>query len=90
MQKHKLFSRCSINIDGFYVEYPMIQLVLVYCLMSDPMSCVEKRPVSEFPLTAMGCMVSAQPIAADFLKDHPEYTLNSFRCEINKPKEEKA
>ncbi len=68
----------------------MVQLVLIYCLMSDTKSCIEKRPVSEFPLSAMGCMVSAQPIAADFLREHPNYTLNSFRCEINKPDEKAA
>ncbi len=68
----------------------MVQLVLIYCLMSDNKSCIEKRPASEFPLSAMGCMVSAQPIAADFLRVHPNYTLNSFRCEINKPDEKAA
>ncbi len=68
----------------------MVHLVLIYCLMSDNKSCIEKRPQSEFPLTAMGCMVSAQPIAADFLREHPNYALNSFRCEINKPDEKAA
>jgi hypothetical protein len=65
----------------------VIQLVLIYCLSSDNMSCIERRPTSEFPLSAMGCMVIAQPIAAEFLQEHPKYTLNSFRCEINKPDE---
>ncbi len=68
----------------------MVQLVLIYCLMSDNKSCIEKRPLSEFPLTPMSCMISAQPIASEFLKEHPNYTLNSFRCEINKPAEKSA
>jgi len=68
----------------------VVQLVLIYCLMSDNKSCVEKRPMSEFPLSAMGCMVSAQPVASEFLRDHPNYTLTSFRCEINKPAEKAA
>jgi hypothetical protein len=68
----------------------VVHLVLIYCLAADNMSCIEKRPSSEFPLSAMGCMVSAQPIAADFLRDHPSYTLNSFRCEINVPDEKAA
>ncbi len=68
----------------------MVQLVLVYCLMSDAKSCIEKRPVSEFPLSAMGCMVSAQPVAADFLREHPGYQLASFRCEIDRPREKQA
>ncbi len=68
----------------------MIQLVLVYCLMADTKSCVEKRPVPEFPLTAMGCMVSAEPMAVNYLREHPAYQLASFRCEINKPVEKQA
>ncbi len=68
----------------------MVQLVLVYCLMADAKSCVEKRPMSEFPLSPMACMVSAQPIASEFLKDHPDYQLTSFRCEINKPAEKQT
>ena len=68
----------------------MVQLVLVYCLMADARSCVERRPVTEFPLTPMACMVSAQPEAASYLREHPAYQLTSFRCEINKPVEKQA
>ncbi len=68
----------------------MVHLVLVYCLMSDAKSCVEKRPYTEFPMSPMGCMVSAQPMAIDFLREHPKYQLSSFRCEINKPVEKQA
>ena len=68
----------------------MVQLVLVYCLMSDAKSCVEKRPITEFPLTAMSCMTTAQPLALDYLRVHPAYQLASFRCEIDKPVEKQA
>ena len=68
----------------------MVQLVLIYCLMADAKSCVEKRPIFESPITAMGCMASAQPMAIDFLREHPGYQLASFRCEIDKPMEKQA
>ncbi len=68
----------------------MIQLVLVYCLMSDLKSCVEKQPVMEIPLTPISCVQSAQPAALDYLREHPAYRLSSFRCEINKPPEKQA
>lgn len=68
----------------------MVQLVLVYCLMADAKSCVEKRPVTELPMSAMACMVSAQPMAIDYLREHPAYQLTSFRCEIDKPVEKQA
>jgi len=67
----------------------MVQLILVYCMMSDT-SCVENRPMSEFPLTPMGCMVSAEPVASTFLREHPKYHLASWRCEIDKPVEKQA
>jgi hypothetical protein len=38
----------------------------------------------------MGCMMTAQPMASDFLREHPAYHLASFRCEINKPVEKQA
>jgi hypothetical protein len=44
----------------------------------------------EFPLTVMGCMVGAQPTALDFIREHPNYELASWRCEINKPDEKAA
>jgi hypothetical protein len=68
----------------------VVQLVIIYCLASDALSCIEKRPVPEIPFSTMECIMSAQPIAADFLRDHPGYTLSSFRCEINKPDEKQA
>ena len=68
----------------------MVQLVLVYCLMSDGSACVENRPMTEYPLTPISCMVEAQPMASDFLRAHPKYHLASFRCEIDKPVEKQA
>ena len=68
----------------------MVQLVLVYCLMADAKSCVEKRPITESPMTALSCMTSAQPMAIDFLREHPGYQLASFRCEVDKPIEKQA
>jgi len=71
-------------------EFRVIQLVLVYCLSADRLSCIEKRPIPEFPLSVMGCMIGAQPTALDFIREHPNYELSSWRCEINKPAEKSA
>ena len=65
----------------------MIQLVLIYCLTKDTLSCVERRPVLEAPPSPMACMVAAQPIAAQYLEEHPAYQLNSWRCEISNRQE---
>jgi len=58
--------------------------------MADTKSCVEKRPMTEFPLTAMTCMSTAQPMASDYLREHPAYQLASFRCEVDRPVEKQA
>ncbi len=66
----------------------MIELVLTYCLAADPSRCVEKRPLLDEPFpSAMACMVQAQPMAGDFIRQHPAYVLVRFRCEIDRPKE---
>jgi hypothetical protein len=65
----------------------MINLVLIYCLTKDLTSCVEKRPQFEDSLTVMGCMIAAQRIASEYLNENPDYELNSFRCEIDHPKQ---
>jgi hypothetical protein len=69
-------------------EVPVIELVIVYCLSSDTKTCTEKRlPMEDFS-TAMGCTMSAQQRAQQYLKEHPAYRLKSWRCEVNVPHEE--
>ena len=63
----------------------MIELVLVYCMVSDPNRCVEQRPVFENPLTPMSCMATAQNVAVAYVKEHPEWQFSHWRCEIDKP-----
>lgn len=65
----------------------MIQLVLVFCLSAGSHACIENRPLLDNVLTPIGCMVAAQPIAADFLRSHPIYRLKSWRCEVGKPRQ---
>jgi hypothetical protein len=64
----------------------VVQLVLIYCLSKDALSCVERRPVLDVDPSPMACMMAAQPLAAQYLEEHPAYRLNSWRCEIsNRP-----
>jgi len=68
----------------------MVHLVLIYCLTKNSLSCVERRPVLEVPPTPMACMIAAQPMAAQYLQEHPAYSLNSWRCEISNRSERQA
>jgi hypothetical protein len=63
----------------------MIELVLVYCMVADPSRCMEQRPAFEDPLSPAACMMSAERLAVDYVKDHPDWQFARWRCEIDKP-----
>jgi hypothetical protein len=68
----------------------MIQLVLIFCQLANGGSCIEQRPMLDDIGGPMGCMIAAQPLAADFIRGHPAFRLASWRCEIGKPPEKAA
>ena len=68
----------------------MVQLVLTFCLVAHEGSCVEQRPALDDMPGVMGCLMAAQPLAADFVRNHPNYRFVSWRCEIGKPPEKAA
>ena len=65
----------------------MIELVIVYCLVSDTKSCIEKRLQMEGFSSPMGCTMSGQQRAQQYLREHPTYMLKSWRCEVNLPRQ---
>ncbi len=65
----------------------MIELVIVYCLTADTKTCVEKRLRMEQFASPVGCTMSGQQRAQEFLRDHPSFTLKSWRCEVNLPRQ---
>jgi hypothetical protein len=58
----------------------MAQLVLVFCLMTQPGSCQEERPLLS-PIPLASCMVEAQLYAQGWLAEHPKWALSAWRCE---------
>ena len=64
----------------------MAELVLVFCLLSSPTSCQEERPAFE-QMSLRDCMTEGQIYAADWLAEHPKWTLSGWRCERNVPRE---
>lgn len=68
----------------------MIQLVIVYCMLSDVRVCVEQRPMSEQPLSLMGCMRDGPQLGAAYLREHPQWSMARWRCEVNRPAERPA
>jgi hypothetical protein len=66
-------------------EAAMIEMVLVYCMITHPEQCTEQRPVFEEPLSGMACMANAQQVAIHYVQEHPDWQLARWRCEIDKP-----
>ena len=65
----------------------MIELVIIYCLAADTNTCLEKHvPMEDFP-TPAACTVGAQQRAQAYLQEHPKYTLKSWRCEVDVPRQ---
>jgi hypothetical protein len=64
----------------------MVQLVLVFCMLASPTDCREERPMLE-AMTLTRCMVQGQQIASDWLAEHPNWTLQRWRCENNIPRQ---
>jgi len=70
----------------------LVQLVLTYCLVAEPMRCVDHRPISD-PTSEAGlhsCVLGAQPEAARWLTEHPGYELRRWRCEMGRREERAA
>ncbi len=62
----------------------MISLILVVCLASSPDVCREETPPIDVD-SPMVCMVEGQQIAAEWLEEHPKWSLHAWRCRFGQP-----
>ncbi len=67
----------------------MTALVLVFCMIASPTECQEQRPLLDDP-SLMACFLSAQPVAAEWVNEHPKWALKSYRCELGRSREKSA
>ena len=65
----------------------MIELVLVYCLSSEPDRCTERREMLDNVSNPIECIMRAQNMAQAYLATHPAHQLRGWRCERDKPRE---
>ncbi|MFZ4407487.1 MAG: hypothetical protein ACOYOH_09100 [Paracraurococcus sp.] len=64
----------------------LIELVMVVCLAAAPSECREERPATEIA-SVMACATQGQMVAAQWLAQHPAFTLSRLRCEVNLPRQ---
>jgi hypothetical protein len=67
---------------------PVTVLVLVFCLQAALGSCTEQRPIEN--LSPRACLMRGEEYAAEWLAEHPKWTLLRWRCEINVPRQQPA
>jgi hypothetical protein len=67
---------------------PLIELVMLVCLAASPTECREERPRTEIN-SVMACATQGQMVAAQWLSQHPAFTLSRWRCEVNIPRQAK-
>ena len=58
----------------------MIELLFVACLTSSPLDCHEEAMVF-IDVSPLACMMGAQPQLAQWTTTHPEYQVESWRCQ---------
>lgn len=63
------------------LEESVMDLVLLVCLASSPESCHEERLTVSFEqVSDRLCMAGAIPTIAEWVGDHPEWTVERWRC----------
>jgi hypothetical protein len=58
----------------------MFELVVIYCLISEPDRCVERRTALEDAVSAFECAMDGQREAIRYLSIHPDWRLSRFTC----------
>ena len=58
----------------------MIELVLSVCLLTLPDKCKDISLVTVEEINSAQCMMQAPPVTAEWITDHPKWTLKSWTC----------
>ena len=64
----------------------MIELAFVTCLAASPTDC-ENRSLLFQEGTPMSCMATAQPHLAQWVNEHPNWTIAQWKCRAIRPGE---
>lgn len=60
----------------------MVALVLVLCLLADPVVCKEESPFEE--VTSIQCQMNGQAAASVYMQDYPKWALRGWKCQTGK------
>ncbi|WP_225027840.1 hypothetical protein [Xinfangfangia pollutisoli] len=58
----------------------MIELAFIACLSAEPSACERKSLVFD-DVSAMTCLMGAQPVLADWIGTHPQWRIARWSCQ---------
>jgi len=59
----------------------MIALIITVCALADPNACREERVPVMSQISERQCANSAPPFIAQWIGEHPQYSVVRWRCE---------
>jgi hypothetical protein len=58
-----------------------IAIVFTVCSLAHPNQCEEQRLDYMWEGSLQACVISAQPLIAQWIGEHPKWSVKSYRCE---------
>jgi hypothetical protein len=68
-------------------EMELIAIVITVCALAHPDQCEEQRLEFSSQFSLKQCVMSAQPYLAQWIGEHPKWTIKSYHCEYPHAKE---
>jgi hypothetical protein len=59
----------------------MVQIVMLVCKLAQPDMCEEQRIQFAFQGSLQQCVFAAQTYLAQWVGEHPQWTIKNFHCE---------
>jgi protein-tyrosine-phosphatase len=58
-----------------------INLILTVCAVSSPTTCEERNLVFSSDFSLRQCVMAAQPYMAQWIAEHPQWTIKEYHCD---------
>ncbi len=65
----------------------MIAIVVTVCALAQPDQCEERHLEFSWQGSLKQCVMNAQPYIAQWIGDHPKWSIKSYHCEYPHMKE---
>lgn len=59
----------------------LIAIVVTVCALAQPDQCEERRLEFNWNGSLKQCVMTAQPYIAQWIGEHPKWSIKSYRCE---------